>query len=356
MDPFQIFQIAAPILGSFLSGRNTSQAANETMRALQEFIEEMTTYIQEAAAQADVLIAGGEDQAAADLIKYTKEGVAEVWRGAELGEEGLREFMGQTNELFEPIINQGRFAADEQARMLGIPNAAGELEAWAPSLIEETPGFKFRQEWGTRGVENTAIGRYLSGQTAQELAEYNQGLAGQYFDTRFDQLGTMAQRGADAATTQGTLYGNAGATLAQLYGQAGGNAGNLLGGLGSGLADIRMNSALSRAGLLTQAASTIANMGIAGMTGQNQGLMSLTANQNATMSDMLQGLSRIGSLTNNTPPTTVGTWGGTNIGNTPIGGQQGINYGGGGSGIGLRLDPTPSWGLGRMTWSHDIGN
>ncbi len=353
MDPFTIFQIAAPFIGSYLSGSNTRQASNQTMRALQEFIEEMTAYIQEAASEADVLIAGGEEQAASELIQYTKEGVAEVWRGAELGEEGLREFMGQTNKLFEPIISQGRYASDEQAKMLGIPNADGELEPWDPSLIEETPGFQFRNEWGARTVENSAIGRYLSGQTATELNKFGQGLAGEYFDKRFDQLGTMAQRGADATSTQGQLYANAGNTLAQMYGQAGNSAGTLLGNLGGNLANVRVNSALSRAGLLTQAASTIANMGIAGLTGQNQGIMSLTANQNATMSDMLQGLSRIGQLTNNTPPTY--TWGNANVGNTPTmsssGMQQGINFGGS-TPTGFDASGT-GWGLSRLNLNHD---
>jgi len=308
--PQNWFESALDMFGvgilSWMQSENTKGANESNVGLLQEMIEGADQLIEDARAEADSLVQQGEHSAAADLIQYTTEGVGEIWKGAGLGAKAIDKFMGKAKSTLAPLIQQGGFASDEQARMLGIKDSSGKINEFDPSIIEDTPGFKFRQEWGQRGVENSAVGRQLSGQSARELADYNQGLAGTYFDKRYDQLGAMANRGAQGSATLAQLYGNAGGQAANLYGNAGQQAGGLYNNLGANLGNLRVSAAGTRANLLTGAANTLANLSLAGVQGQNASTSSNAAANNALLNDLAQGLGSLGTFGNTThQPTPV---------------------------------------------------
>lgn len=306
------FDYALNVFGSgilsWMQNENTKDSTGSNVALLQEFLEGTMQAIEDTRIEADNLIQQGENAAAADLIENTTKGVGEIWKGANLGVKAIDRAMGQAKAVLAPTIQQGGFASDEQARMLGIKDSSGKINEFDPSIIEDTPGFKFQQEWGQRGVENSAIGRQLSGQSAMEIADYNQGLASQYFNTRYDQLGTMADRGAQGSATLAQLYGNAGGQAANVYGTAGGNAGSMYGNLGTNLADLRVSAAGTRANLLTSAMNTLANLGLSGVNAQTSQNNTNTLSNNAFLSDLAQGLGSSGTFGNTThQPTPVHT-------------------------------------------------
>ena len=311
IDPNSWFDLAVDVFGpgvlSWLQSNNTKQGSQESVRLLQDFLNTSMQMIEDTRIEADFLIQQGETAAAADLIQYTTEGVDEIWKGANLGAESIDRFMGKARSTLMPTIEQGGYASDEQARMLGIKDSSGKKHEFDPSIIEDTPGFKFRQEWGQRGVENSAVGRQLSGQSARELTEFNQGLAGTYFDKRFDQLGSMAERGDRGATTLANLYAGAGSATAGLYGNAGINAGSSLSSLGANLGNLRVGSAGQRAGLLTNTASTLTNLGLAGITGANQGIADTTNATNGFLNDLAIAMGASGTFGNSQTGSNGGT-------------------------------------------------
>lgn len=82
-----------------------------------------------------------------------------------------------------------------------------------------SPGYQFRRDEGTRGIESSfaAGGGARSGNALAALAEFNSGLASQEFGNYFNQLSSLAGTG-QTATNQTAAYG------AQHAGNAGRNA------------------------------------------------------------------------------------------------------------------------------------
>lgn len=297
-DIANLAAIVTPFLTSSSQKKNNERTISNVNDSTQEFIDQASASLEEAAARAEELILAGQEQAAAALIEGTKLGISEIWRGASLGEDALREFIGQANQFLKPIIKQGRYADNEIASMLGIPNSKGKLVPFDDTKLSNTPGYKFRYEWGKRAVENSAVGRYLSGQSAQELTQFGQGLASEYFDTRVSQLDSVANRGAQAASQASNNLIAGGGALAQLFGNAGQQAGNLQFQQGAGLAEIFTNSALNRAQLITNAESTLANLGLGAITANNNASIAAANSTNNFLSDITQAITGLPSFFN----------------------------------------------------------
>lgn len=297
--------LASTVVTGLLQNSNNKGTAKQNNKRTQQFLEEASAAIEEAAELAEYYISIGEDAAASAIIEGTKLGIGEVWKGVDLGEEKLREFVGYANQVLEPIVKQGRYASDEMASMLGIPGSDGKIVPFDSKKLSDTPGYKFREEWGRRTVENSAVGNYLSGQQARELTEFGQGLAGTYFDTRVDQLGGMAGRGDQAATAQAGNFMAAGQGLGSLYGNAGQVAGQLRSAEGLALAELFSQGGMNRANLTSSAASTLANLQLGGVTANNNADVSRANSTNSFLSDINTAITGLPALfgANNIPAT-----------------------------------------------------
>lgn len=76
------------------------------------------------------------------------------------------------------------------------------------SAFQESPGYQFRRDEGTRGIERSAAasGGAFSGNALRALAEFNSGLASQEFGNYVNQLSGIAGVG-QTATNQTAAYG-----------------------------------------------------------------------------------------------------------------------------------------------------
>lgn len=76
------------------------------------------------------------------------------------------------------------------------------------SAFFQSPGYQFRRDEGTRGLERTAAARggAFSGNALRALAEFNSGLASQEFGNYFNQLSNIAGLG-QTATNATAAYG-----------------------------------------------------------------------------------------------------------------------------------------------------
>lgn len=118
-----------------------------------------------------------------------------------------------------------------------------------------SPGYDFRRNEGTRGIERTAAARggAFSGNALRALSEFNSGLASQEFGNWFNQLSGIAGTGQTATESTGAFGANA-------ANSAGRNA--LFAG------DARASGIENEANIIGQGINGLA--GIAGYYGQNR--------------------------------------------------------------------------------------
>jgi hypothetical protein len=107
-------------------------------------------------------------------------------------------------------IRAARAQRNQTAQQSGTPDM---------SAFFQSPGYQFRRQEGTRGLERSAAasGGAFSGNALRALAEFNSGLASQEFGNYFNQLAGIAGIG-QTATNQTAAYG------ANYANQAGRNA------------------------------------------------------------------------------------------------------------------------------------
>jgi hypothetical protein len=98
---------------------------------------------------------------------------------------------------------QGLFNAQRQQSQQSQGGGAPDMSAFFQS-----PGYQFRRDEGTRGVERSAAARggAFSGNALKALAEFNSGLASQEFGNYFNQLAGIAGIG-QTSTNQTAAYG-----------------------------------------------------------------------------------------------------------------------------------------------------
>ncbi len=78
--------------------------------------------------------------------------------------------------------------------------------------LSQMPGFQFQSTWGTKAAQNTLAAEGLGGSTgplAKAVSDYNNGLAGTYYQNTTNALQQFINSGSGAA---GALAGNATAT------------------------------------------------------------------------------------------------------------------------------------------------
>jgi len=239
--------------------------------------EIMAAATEAAAAQ----IKKGMEEAAKATIESAKIASAAVLKQADISDKRIREFWNAARNDLKPIIDQGRFASDEMASMLGIKDSNGRLVEFDDQDTLDTPRAKFAMEWGNRALQNSAVGTSQSGSNARATIEFGQGLAMQQFDKRLEQLGVLAQGGWNAARDQANAATQTGNTFAQVHSQAGSdlagiqntkatNLSNIYTQGSSGIANAYLTGAQSRVGLITGLATAGANLQIAQMNNEAQ--------------------------------------------------------------------------------------
>lgn len=265
---------------------------------------EAANIMAEATRQAAEQIRAGQEAAAKATIESAKIASAAVLEQANIADERIREFWDAARADLKPIIDQGRFASDEMAAMMGIADSQGNITPWDGSDLAETPGYQWAFDQGNRALQNSAVGTALSGANTRATIEYGQGMANQQFNTRLEQLGFLAQGGwgaardqANAATQTGNTFANvhmqAGSDLANIQNTKGSNLSNIYTSGGNNMANITMQGAQSRAGLITGLATAGANLQMAQMN--NQATMA-AASQSASASRSNSMMGAIGTI------------------------------------------------------------
>lgn len=127
-------------------------------------------------------------------------------------------------------------------------------------ILSQLPGFQFQSQWGTKTAQNALAAEGLGGSTgplAKAISDYNNGLAGTYYNNYFNQLmqGVNVgletnQMNAGQATSVGysganslTNAGNAAAS--GILGSAGALSNGLTGAAGSASNALLLNSLLN---------------------------------------------------------------------------------------------------------------
>jgi len=118
------------------------------------------------------LLEAGHHAAAAHIIQAAKTASRHILEYSNLSIESQKEFYKIADSKLQPFVEQGQFAMDEYASMLGIPNSAGELVPYDVADLRETPGYQFQFQEGQRAVEGSAVGRVLGGRHVKNQFSY----------------------------------------------------------------------------------------------------------------------------------------------------------------------------------------
>lgn len=124
-------------------------------------------------------------------------------------------------ELMSPFVSLGYGATNPMAQLTGTNEGGNPLTApltkqFDPSMLENTPGYKFQMEQGLRQTQNalTATGLGRSGNAVKAATDYSQSLAGTTYNTQlgnymaqnqqmYNMLGGLIQSGSGAAANTG---------------------------------------------------------------------------------------------------------------------------------------------------------
>jgi len=132
-----------------------------------------------------------------------------------------RKIYDETSANFAPYREKGLGGFNALNFELGIGDRP---EGYAG--FQETPGYQFQRDQGTRAIEGSAAagGNLRSGATMQALQTFGTGLANQEYGNHLNRLGGVAQMGQAAAGNQAA----AGANFAQGAGNAMAAKGNAI--------------------------------------------------------------------------------------------------------------------------------
>jgi len=125
-------------------------------------------------------------------------------------------------QLMAPYVGLGYGATQPLAQLTGTVEGGNPLTApltrpFSPGDLTQTPGYQFQLDQGLRGTQQalTATGLGRSGNAVKAAADYNQGLAGQTYNTQlgnylaqnqqiYNMLGGLVQSGQGAAQGVGS--------------------------------------------------------------------------------------------------------------------------------------------------------
>lgn len=214
---------------------------------------------------------------------------------------GVTQPLDQAAANFQPYMQGGQAAAQMQANLSGANGAEAQQQAYAQ--YQSSPAMKYQMDQMQRATERSAAARggLMGGNVLQALQQNAAGIASQDYQNQFNNLGTVANQGLNAAGNVSNIRGNQ-AQMAGSMQQAGmGIEGNLasqkyqsqMGLLGqiqqqkanaiSDLANVASQHGLNVAGLYTGASQQIAQ----GRTQAGQGIAQNIANSTSAISNLL---------------------------------------------------------------------
>lgn len=229
--------------------------------------------VKEGQAKAEAALRAGNQEAARLAIEGAKLTARGILDAANVAATTMANFFNYANSVLTPTIDLGNFAANEQASMLGIPGHDGNIVPFDTDKLLETPGAQFRRSEMDRTLQNTAAFKELSSQQMNRAQERANQLAEAEFGTRFNQLNTLAGRGASHENTLAQLAGNTGTNIGTMQANAGARAAQALGSGFGATADLLGNQGANLANLYTGTAGQLANIhqqqGNVGISQQN---------------------------------------------------------------------------------------
>jgi len=127
---------------------------------------------------------------------------------AGLGQAG--QLFGETSQQFDPFIQGGGQAFQQQAALSGAQGAQAQQQALAG--VQASPGQQFLQDRAQRALlrNAAATGDLGGGRTRLALQEQAIGFGAQDIDRQFQRLGQVSQQGLGAASQLGGFRQNLG--------------------------------------------------------------------------------------------------------------------------------------------------
>lgn len=163
-------------------------------------------------------------------------------------------YVGQAQDTLNPFINAGKSV---------LPTLQGLITPGANqnALLSQTPGFQFASQYGTMAATNALAPKSgaSAGPLAAAISQYNNGLAQNTWQNTVNALQNYAGIGANAATSLGGIFGNAGNAALGQSGVQAGLQGNTLGNIGNAQASGILGNANALSGGLTGAAGAGSN-------------------------------------------------------------------------------------------------
>ena len=182
------------------------------------------------------------------------------------GLAGAEAALVSAQRTLEPLVQEGRLARDNLAKLLGMGEGGAEAIA---ELWEATPGYKFTMDQSERAIGRSASvkGLLQSGAFASALQENAAGISNQFYQQHLDNLSNFSIPGTEALIKSAdfdamkgeyrTRAGEAHASLAEsfgskeasLYADRGMAGAELAAKKAMGLAEVDQTSAQLRANL-----------------------------------------------------------------------------------------------------------
>lgn len=181
----------------------------------------------------------------------------------------------QTQGNLQPFIGAGQSALPYLLAAYGLPggNAGGIGQAYG--AFQQTPGYQFPFQQGNLALNRqlASMGLINSGAALRDASQYNQGLAGQFWQNYLSGLGGLVGAGQQGASTLGQIGAGVGSSVAQGYGNLGGaiGAGTIgqANALQSGFGGLIGSTALNPS--FTNSLSSLLGGGQSSYTGPNAG-------------------------------------------------------------------------------------
>ena len=214
---------------------------------------------------------------------------------------GVTQPLDQAAANFQPYMQGGQNAAQMQANLSGANGTEAQQQAYAQ--YQSSPAMKYQMDQMQRATERSAAARggLMGGNVLQALQQNAAGIASQDYQNQFNNLGTVANQGLNAASNVSNIRGNQ-AQMAGSMQQAGmGIEGNLAGqqyqsrmnllnqvqqqkaNAISDLANVASQHGLNVAGLYTGTGQQLAQ----GRTQAGQNIAQNIANSTSAISNLL---------------------------------------------------------------------
>ena len=260
--PFAAISVSAgsSILGGLFGGKGASKAASQLAQGEQNaanYANDQKTTGQASIQQGLDDVSGAVSAGQTGVAGATSSGQQIVGQAGATANDALQTALAQQLGLYSPYTQAGATATGQLQQ---LASAAPAQFSFNPTDLSSDPGYQFTLQQGQQALARSAAatgGLYSSG-TAKSLAGYTTGTANQYFNDAYNRsLSTFNTNQQQALNRVSTLQNLASMGLT-------GSAGSS-GAIGS-------NTQLQSTNT-TNAANTIANLGVAGAnTNANLGL------------------------------------------------------------------------------------